>query len=254
MAPPTRQQVKRARLNSQDAEELDLAEMSEEGKAIIAHLTKMFNDAVDRIIAARESDDRYDELKLKYDSLKKESTELRERLDDLEANQRMNTLIITGDVPAASPNEDVISTLQNVIKNKINYELPRDSISTAYRVGKKSTTQAPDKRSIVFRLNGKDLKDDIRKACRTVKPRNLYVNESLIPSRSTILFALRAAKRQFPSKVAACGSSVGKVFVWLKPPSATGSNIRIFINSMSRLDEICTKEFGTSATTFIDNK
>lgn len=161
-------------------------------------------------------------------------------------------LFFSGDIPAASPNENVVSTLQGVFKSKLNYEIPNSAISTAYRVGKKVPTQSPDKRNIVFKLSSKDIKNDIRGACRSVKPSNLYVNESLIPSRSKILYALRSAKRQFPDKVAACGSVEGKVYCWLKPPSPPGNNSRVFINTMAKLEEICSSFIGTTSSSLLN--
>ena len=57
-----------------------------------------------------------------------------------------------------------------------------------------------------------DIKYDLLKACRTVKRKNLYTNESLKPTLSCILYGIRLAKKSFHNRIAGIGSSDGKVF------------------------------------------
>ena len=100
--------------------------------------------------------------------------------------------------------------------------------------------QGADKRNIMLKLCNSEIKKDILGACRGVKPLGLFINDDLIPSRATILFALRQAKKKFPSKIAAaCGSQDGRVFAFVKPPNPSAKNQKIFVNSMQKLEEFC---------------
>ena len=71
-------------------------------------------------------------------------------------------------------------------------------ISVAHRLGRKPD-QGPDKRKIVVELCRRETKQDLLKACRVVKPRNFYVNETLTRTRSTVLYGLRQARKKYPN-------------------------------------------------------
>ena len=88
---------------------------------------------------------------------------------------------------------------------------------------------------------------------------NMYVNESLTKTRSTIMYALRRAKMQYPDRISGSGSVEGKVAVWVKPlnPTAPGpmrnTNTRMFINSRQKLEKFCVDILGVPVSTFVDN-
>ena len=220
--------------------------LSEEGKMILDRITDKLNIAVTQILS------KFDEhlhkivvLEKQVAEYKHENIELRERLDDVECEQRGSSLIISGDaVPCSVDGENVASVVSDLVKNKLNYKLPHASIVAAYRLGKKSASQAPDKRSILLKVNHSDTKNDLRRAARSVKPSSLFINENLIPRRAKILRTLRAAKRRFPGKVSACGSQNGRIYVWLTSSSDTGKNLKVFVNCEDKLDDICVKTFG----------
>ena len=88
------------------------------------------------------------------------------------------------------------------------------------------------------------ISENILKTVRNRKPNNLFINENLTPMRARYLYAVRRAKRRFPQKVDGCGTTGGRVFVWLKPLTPGGRNIRAFIDSEFRLRELCEKSFG----------
>ena len=73
-------------------------------------------------------------------------------------------------------------------------------ISVAHRLGRKPD-QGPDKRKIVVELCRRETKQDLLKACRVVKPRNFYVNETLTRTRSTVLYGLRQARKKYPNEL-----------------------------------------------------
>jgi hypothetical protein len=84
----------------------------------------------------------------------------------------------------------------------------------------------------------------------------MYVNESLTKTRSTVMYALRRAKRQLPEKISGIGSMDGRVCVWVKPPnpSAVGArNTRMFVNTRKKLEEFCDEILNTPMASFIEN-
>ena len=61
-----------------------------------------------------------------------------------------------------------------------------------------------------------------------------YINESLTPTRSAILYALRKAKRMSPGVVAGCNSENGRVYAYVKNRDAAGDvtrNKKLLINT-----------------------
>ena len=99
-------------------------------------------------------------------------------------------------------------------------------ISTSHRTGPKPRSpQVEDKRNIIVKLCRRYLKGELLSACRKCKP-NFYINESLTPTRSAILYALRKAKRMSPGVVAGCNSENGRVYVYVKNRDAAGDVAR----------------------------
>ena len=115
--------------------------------------------------------------------LRDENSQLRKRLEDVEAHQRRKTLIISGEnLPVALSGENTAQVVCDVIDRKLGYKLSSDSIAEAHRIGRKPLTQNPDRRNILLKLYSDDIKEDLRQRFRTTKPAKLYINESLIPS------------------------------------------------------------------------
>ena len=142
----------------------------------------------------------------------------------------------------------------NILKDKLKLSLPVGSIYSAYRIGKRPVTQAPDTRNILVKLSDLNSKSDIMGSCRRVKPTGLYVNESLIPARAEILFVLRQAKRKHSDKVAAVGSRNGVIFVWLKSTNAAEKSTKTIISSMTQLQNFCNGCLGVSVTDLMNRR
>ena len=224
--------------------------ISEEGKVILTQINDKLDTSVAQILARLDEHIvKIKELEGHVLRLKLENTDMRERLDELEADQRDTSLIISGEsIPNSVNGENVASITQDLIKSKLNYELPLSTISAAYRIGKKPTTQAPDRRPILLKLQHGGTKNDLRRAGKTVKPTNLYINENLIPSRARILQILRRAKRKYPNKISACGSQNGRVYVWLTASTEGGNNTKVFVNNESKLEDLCVKSLGVHSS------
>ena len=123
-------------------------------------------------------------------------------------------------------------------------------------MGKKPISQGPDKRQIIAKLCRRDLKPDIFHACKTIKPKDLFINEHLTPVRKTILYVLRSAKRRYGDLISGCNSIEGRVYVWLKPPhpNAPGAHdTRMLINNRDKLEKFCHEVLNTQLSEFIDN-
>lgn len=224
-----------------DVTESDIDQLSEESRV----LYMMINSKLDEVVKTiNRKEERISHLEKECGTLRRVVAELGERLDELEAGERNDSVVMSGSaIPPGNSNENTIQIVQHIMKNNMNYDISREKITSAYRVGKKSISQGPDKRNILVKFINRDFKIDLIKTCKSYKPADLFVNENLTPHRSEVLSALRRAKRLVPDKISGAGSINGRVFVWLKA-HITGSNKRIFINSRAKLEEQCEVLFG----------
>ena len=113
-------------------------------------------------------------------------------------------------------------------------------ISIAHRLGSKPTS-GTDKRSIIARFCRRKSKYDVLNAARKNKPTDLYVAESLTPTKQKITQALHKAKKMFPAKISGYTTIDGTVYAWIAPPnpSAPGAqNSRVKVNNMDRLEKL----------------
>lgn len=238
--------------------------ISEDNKAMVEYIIEYITDlmtekldaAIKEIVSKYEERDReVQQLKDEVTSLKNDLGEMTERLEDLESQGRSDNIIISGGaLPETKAGENPVEVSSSVLRDKLKYICHPDEIVDAYRVGKRSSTQVPDRRSLVMKLRSRDVKRDVLKAARTVKPDSLYFRESLIPSRSTVLYALRRARRRCPDKIAAVGSMDGRVYLWLILPDPSARNKKIFINNRHQLNHLCDKSLGFPASELLDGE
>ena len=208
--------------------------LSEDNKVLFDLLTEKFEEMMSLLA---ERDEKINKLEVKVASMESIISDLRVRVDDVEAENRSSSIIVSGErLPLYSPNENSIQVACEVLKSDLKYEISRSSIIAGFRLGKKVGSQADGRKSILLRLCNRETKHDILTACRTVKPRDLFVNESLIPRRAHILYLLRKAKKQH-SVISGCGSSDGRVFVYLKSTTSNIKGNRMIINSIEELDQ-----------------
>ena len=111
--------------------------------------------------------------------------------------------------------------MREQIREHLLLELAIEGISMAHRIGVKPKTQGEDKRNIMFKLCNRDVKLNILKSCKVVKPKKFYINENLTPLRNTILYVMRQAKKKHPNVINSCNSSDGSVVAWLHAASAS---------------------------------
>ena len=209
-----------------------LSKLSEDNRFLLDLLNEKFDSLIEMLT---ERDNRIDSLERKITTLEDHVLTLRGRLDDLESENRANTVILSGNkVPNEVANENVVEVARLVLKNELKNEILSSKIVTGYRIGKKNNVS--EKRRILIKFNNRDDKQDFFSACKVAKPENLYVNENLIPARAHILFLLRRAKRNFPEKIGSCGSTNGRVYVCPKTSGNMRGN-KMYISTVNELDK-----------------
>lgn len=269
---PPKKQKKQSELNEDLIAEC--SELSEDGRAIVCLIFKKiesFKSEWLQTLAERDSQinslqDEVSALKNTISGMEKQFddvqtlrntvSKLEERIDDADAYERRDTLLFSGsDIPAATTGENCGQLICSVVEEKLKLSISASVISIAHRVGKMPITQGPDRRSIVVKLCRREIKRDILDACRKFKPTGLFVNESLTPVRSTIMYILRKAKREFPNKISGSNSVDGKVFVWVHPPNPNAPNARnsrMSVNTHLKLAQFCSNILDTPLSTFME--
>lgn len=232
--------------------------LTEEGQKIMAFFEKKMKDFMDKTNEEiNKKDKRIEVLEQEMVNMKKKIMLLEERIEDSEAYERRDTIIVSGnEIPAAVDGENSANIVRETIKDKIGVVIKPTDISIAHRIGKKPNNQVADKRNIIVKLCRRELKHDLLGACRRVRPPNLYINESLTPTRNTIMYGLRQAKKKFPDKIAGAGSSEGKVYVWLKPPVSSAPlarNTKMWVNTRTRFDDLCKNILKCETSNLISN-
>ena len=183
-------------------------------------------------MALAEKTEKIQVLESQVKTLLNRVEKLEDAIDEGDAYERRDTLIISGEGSVVSQDETPVDVICSLVKEKLKLNLHQSDISTAHRMGRKSVSQAADKRKLVVKLCRRDVKRDILNAAKNLKP-NIYVNESLTPLRSTILFVLRKMRRAHPNVIKGSNSMDGRVFAWISsdPGRPDSSNVRILVNS-----------------------
>ena len=227
----------------------DLTKLSEESKILLSVLTDKLDTAVKEIVnKSRERDEKIEALANELSKVKQENILLRNRLDDVESLQRADSVILSGvNIPECKSGEDCAAIVCSTLE-KFKLVINKNMITTAYRLGGVPKSQGPDKRKIMIKLSSIADKKHILDNFRTVKPDGLFANENLTRSRASILYSLRQAKKRMPGKVLSCGSTDGRVYVWLKAPDLNSRNVKIYVNDHEKLQEICTKVLEISSS------
>ena len=216
------------------------ADISEDGKRIVAAIREDFEKLKKEFIERmQEKNTQIETLNKEVTFLKEKVNKLEEKIDDAEAYERRDVLVMSGEaIPPVEAGESTTDIVCELMKNKLNLVIKSGDISTSHRVGKKPSNQKVDRRNIIIKLCRRDIKGDILAACRNIKP-NFYVNESLTPVRSSILYVLRQAKKK-RNRLVGCSSMGGRVFAWVTQSDGQGDrNVRIPVNTHLELMSFC---------------
>lgn len=218
--------------------------LSEEGKKILS----LLSEKLDAIVCKMDARDvKLAVLKDDNEKMKARISGLEERIESLESSNRRNNLVLSGsELVKVSSEVGPKQAVAELLKAKLKYELPLSDILSAHRLGAKPSSQSPDRRNMLVRLVDREVKRDILMACKKVKPPNLFVNDDLTPVGNSIQYALRQAKKKFPTKVSGSGSHDGRVFAFVSSPNSSNGNVKIFFNTIPKLDEFFNRELGVS--------
>ena len=110
-----------------------------------------------------------------------------------------------------------------------------------YRLGKRIArfffylaillSQLPYKRSLIVKLCRRDTKSQIISTSRAARASGLNINESLTPTRRSILYGLRQIRRA-TNLMVCCSTFEGKVFVYLyTKPAPNSRSLRQIMNT-----------------------
>ena len=240
---------------------------SVDGKLLVPTLIKVIKNFQEKLVETfsdlkkelasytKVQDDKIEELQSEVSHLKKKMASLEDKIDDQEAYERREQVVISGSgVPEFKSGENCNVLVAEILKEKLKLNLGAVDISCSHRLGGKPASQKPDRRSIIVKFVRRDHKADVLRACKAVKPTNLFVNESLTPIRQNISFALRKAKKEFPLLISGTTSLEGKVYCWVKPPNpgAPGAkDTRVAINNSAEIKDFYRKTLGIPVETYL---
>ena len=248
--------------SQEDNDIIDTANLSEETVNILTILTKQMNHMINTKITEimKQKDDKIDKLEQEIVNLKRDHEKFEELSEESVASERKNMILISGSIPSVTEDENCVEIVQELIKSKLNLNIKKDNIASAFRSGKKTAdTNQEDRRPIIIKLDERDTKIDMFSASKQVQPKNFYMKEYLTPNRNTILYALRQAKKKHPNKISSCKSIDGKVYAWLPPSDhavtrSKGKDHRVAVNSFKRLQRFCSDTLGDSVSSFITER
>ena len=222
---------------------LQFSKMNETLTSELQKLRSEFNAALS------EKNTIINKLETEVASLKTRVDVLEEKIDESNAYSRRDSLVFSGDeVPPVPHGDNPDDTNQVIIDlvRKLNIDIRSSDISISHRLGKPPRDPAsPDKRKIIVRFCRRDLKSNILQACRIKKPK-FFANESLTPTRNTIMFALRKIRREKSDLIKGIFTTNGRVFLSVKPESDSDRTVKIPMNTKDQLSKFCTENVGKS--------
>ena len=219
---------------------------------IISSLSEKFDDAISKmqeecLAVCNAKDEKISLLEDKCKTLQDKVTALEDRFDDEDAYIRRDSLIFSGDaLQEHNQNQNCVEVVQKLLKDVLHIELKKEEISVTHRLGRKPA-QGPDSRSITAKFCRRDAKRDILLACRSQKPRILYIKESLTKLRQKIALALRKARRRPASPITAITTFDGRIFTWVKNNTEGERDLRCCINTLPALEDFCQRHLGYPA-------
>ena len=240
---------------------------SQDGSNIMMPFIQLFNvflsnldakfDAFEKkmFVALREKDMKIEELEETVVAQRKCIVGFEEKLERQCQYTRRESLVFSGkQLPAHTDNENCLDIVCKIISEKIdpNLNIQPADISVAHRLGSKSNA-GTDGRSIIARFCRRKLKYDVLNRAKQIKPRGLYVSESLTPLKQKMVRMIRSAKEAHPNVISGFSTSDGTIHMWVKPPNPAASgakNARITVETMARLEKFCQDHFGQPASTF----
>ena len=226
---------------------------------IVAEMTAKFSDkissnkkAYDDAIKAKDKENA--SLKSTCKELEDRCQHLEDKLDASEAYSRKDSIIISGDVPAATVDENLKKITVELLNSKLpNSKVELQDISICHRLQTKvpppgKTANPPN---IYVKLVRRDVKQALvlsskKQPRETIK--KIYVNESLTAARSKVLHTLVDLKKKHPS-IKGVTSMDGDIYAYTARPNASAEkssndrrglpDLRHRINNQRELQKFC---------------
>ena len=196
-------------------------------------------------------------LKTEVTQLQKKVNSLEKGLDEADAYERRDTVILSGDnVPGGQSGENCVEIVKKLALDKLNVTFGSADVSTAHRLGR-APENGPDKRKIIVKFCRRDISKRLCSAARSKRPAGLFINESLTPIRRKIFFTLRRIKQAHPNLVSGCSSVEGKIYVYTKPaPNSPPStpNLKSLISTHDHLVSFCRDFIKVPLDTFLGSQ
>ena len=213
-----------------------------------------------------EKDAKIDELQATNSNLRGTVSSLEDKLDALNAYTRKDTIIVSGALPQATPNEASHTLVRDLLAQKFpTIAVDEKDISVAHRLQPKKPRAdgSVPPPNIVVKLVRRNLKIELIKASRNQDKRALnkiFINESLTPQRNTVLQTLIKLKKDHRA-VKGVTSMQGDVFAYMEHPAVAGGgaaggrhrDTRHCINTMAQLRKFCVDHLKKPLDDFIDN-
>ena len=115
------------------------------------------------------------ELKLINQDLRIKMVKLENMVDDGDAYERRDTVILTGSaVPAVSQGEICNELVKKLVKDVLKLEINTSDISTSHRIGKKRISQEADRRNLIVKFCRRDVKHSVISASKNQTHRTLF--------------------------------------------------------------------------------
>ena len=213
-----------------------------------------FRDEMTKISSDRET--KLAQIQEENNSLRKMLNQQNLKIDEKDQYTRRESLVFSGDdVPAFADDEittDIVCTLVNAKLGDDQLHLIPQDISISHRLGIKPRNGL-DNRRIIARFVRRNLKYQVLKAARAKKPANMYVSESLTPTRQMIVRAIHKMKKEHPRTVTKYYTNNGSITVQVKAPNAGCDDPahRVTIDTMAALEEFSRKTFQKSTAAFL---
>ena len=230
------------------------SKLSEEGKMIVAIIQHEFSIMKADLQATIESkNEEISDLKEEVNNLRKELNTVKLMVDDADAYERKDTIIISGDqVPLVTQGENCSEIVKDLISSELRISMSAESMSTVHRLGRKPANQAPDRRSLIVKLVRRDLKRELILASRNQpKPAKLFIQESLTPTRKSLLFGLRQMKRS--NLIKGCNSYEGRIYAYTAPTDGATRDTRHLISCYDDLVKFCRQYVKQPLEIFLEN-
>ena len=139
------------------------------------------------------------ELHGEIKTLKIKVKEMENVMDDNEAYERRDTVVISGaGLPIVERGENCCEIVRDIIKHELNLDIPATEISTSHRIGSRPNNQTADKRNFIVKFCRRDFKREVILASKRVRSPTLIVHENLTPKRRNIFMILRRMKQDCP--------------------------------------------------------